>query len=401
MKMQAPIRGVLLIAVLVPFLFACSAAKQEAPWQTVQAGEYTGGSDMLEALDTGGYRVSGWSRAIMSAPDFPVSTDERDVPLYLVEPEELGLAVAYPMANIVKAAGDLGYAKAPRDTAPLLRMMWHDQPNDHSAVVISDPLSHPDDDHEYVLSAERALNGDEWIVAYKYTAGLEDIFSNVDTFVFTKPADTSDEAETNDPVTAQTLSAVSGLVFPGDSSVTTSFGSTNGAVPVTLGRDGVFLFSSGITGKFITLSAADDENQFPILPFLNVQKNGDTAVGLLAEQDDLFLVAAFGTRKAFFGISGGYYKRVSAFDANAGHRNLFVRFSQQRADGAGILTEAGGTAVGFTAQKTFQLRSALFVTPTLTADRFLGGSAVTEIGSAHISPSDWDLTAMLNIAVAL
>ena len=189
------------------------------------------------------------------------------------------------------------------------------------------------------------------------------------------------------------------MVFPGTTKVQGTFvkktTTAPSAVPntITLGvtHHGTFAqsgFSAGVPTGIPT-----QEGFSPIL----VGTPGNNALGMAYKDTTLFASVTYGDRPAFFGLVYGY-RGTGSLDASVGHQNLFVRYSKQWSIGNGALELAEGTALGITAQRQVVLHEHLTLHGSVTADRFMGGTAQTTFGTVGIAPSAWVERANVSLA---
>ena len=183
------------------------------------------------------------------------------------------------------------------------------------------------------------------------------------------------------------------LVFPGDARVSGTFVPASGK-PVVLATRArsAFSFSAGIP-------AFSPENHAPG-PFPVVAGDGERpALGAgIATDGGLFAAASLGSRDGFFGLGGRYgYKGARGVDAEAGHRNLYARFSRQWSSAAPLIREIRGDAVGLTAEYAFRLSPETVATLSAHADRFVGGRADTAFGAVRIEGGRWNRSAEARI----
>ena len=179
--------------------------------------------------------------------------------------------------------------------------------------------------------------------------------------------------------------AMNAMTFPGDAALRAAFEGPNGArVTLATRRPGAFRFSAGPPAPLP--GGAREAGFFPIA----AEDDGASSFGggWLSESG-LFAAAAYGRTGAFFGLGERFgWTGARALDAAAGHRNLFVRVSRQRARGRHV-HEAEGAALGATVRALFALTPALDASVSAHVDRFAGGFARTAFGDVEIAPSPW------------
>ena len=138
------------------------------------------------------------------------------------------------------------------------------------------------------------------------------------------------------------------------------------------------------------------------LSFNFSQPNGDLYAGGLYEHEasNLFASAGFGLRNDFFGLDRRFnYESTLGYEANLGHRDLFFRVSRQIAQGRknGLIKTAEGTAIGFTARRSFDLSKGVRVDAALNLDKFAGGEAQTVFGNVRMNESGWNRTLSVHL----
>ena len=195
-----------------------------------------------------------------------------------------------------------------------------------------------------------------------------------------------DEALDNAVGDAPAPAAMNAMTFPGDTAIRAAFEGPNGArVTLAAFRPGAFRFSAGPPAPLF--GGAREAGFFPI-----AAEGGAASSfggGWLSE-NGLFAAAAYGRTGAFFGLGERFgWRGARTLDAAAGHRNLFVRMSRQRARGRHV-HEAEGAALGATARARFALAPGLDASVSAHADRFAGGSARTAFGAVEIAPGPWN-----------
>ena len=132
------------------------------------------------------------------------------------------------------------------------------------------------------------------------------------------------------------------------------------------------------------------------------QPDGDLYAGGMYEHEasNLFASAGFGIRNDFFGLDERHdYHRTLGYEANIGHRDLFVRISRQVSEGRdnGLIESAQGTAFGLTARQSFPLSEAMRIDTALNLDKFAGGEAKTVFGAVRMGDSGWNRTLSVHL----
>ena len=203
--------------------------------------------------------------------------------------------------------------------------------------------------------------------------------------------------EFNDAVAPLQLNHVT---LPGDAEITSNFAISPDGGSVTFGT--VLTGAFGRTTPNGLAESHGPETRVVAgvgegLSFSFSQPNDDLYAGGLYEHEasNLFASAGFGLRNDFFGLDERYnYDRTLGYEANLGHRDLFFRLSRQIAQGRqnGLIESAEGTAIGFTARRSFDLSKGMRVNAALNLDKFAGGEAKTVFGNLRMDESGWNRT---------
>ena len=208
--------------------------------------------------------------------------------------------------------------------------------------------------------------------------------------------------EFNDAVAPLRLNHV---ILPGNAAIASNFALSSDGEAVT--------FGTVLTGAFgrttPSVSSGFHEHGSPVVAgmgegfsFRLSQPDGDLYAGGVYrhEASNLFASAAVGIRDDFFGLDGRYdYDRMFGYEANVGHRDLFLRASRQLAQGRqnGLIKSAEGTAIGLTARRSFVLSQDTRVGATLNLDKFAGGEARTVFGAVRMGDSGWNRTLSVHL----
>ena len=195
------------------------------------------------------------------------------------------------------------------------------------------------------------------------------------------------------------------VILPGNAAIASNFAISSNGEAVT--------FGTVLTGAFArttpSVLSGFHEHGNPVvagvgegLSFHLSQPDGDLYAGGVYrhEASNLFASAGVGVRDDFFGLDGRYdYDRMLGYEANAGHRDLFLRVSRQLAQGRenGLIKSAEGTAVGLTARRSFALSQETRVGAALNLDKFAGGEARTVFGAVHMDESGWNRTLSVHL----
>ena len=190
------------------------------------------------------------------------------------------------------------------------------------------------------------------------------------------------------------------VTLPGDAEITSNFAISPDGGAVTFGT-----VLTGAFGRTVPNGLAESHGPGARvvagvgegLSFRLSQPNGDLYAGGLYEHEasNLFATAGFGIRNDFFGLDERFnYERTLGYETNLGHRDLFFRVSRQIAQGRenGLIQSAEGTAIGFTARRSFDLSKGMRVDAALDLDKFAGGEAKTVFGDVRMEGSSWNRT---------
>lgn len=208
--------------------------------------------------------------------------------------------------------------------------------------------------------------------------------------------------EFNDAVAPLRLNHV---ILPGNAAIVSNFALSSDGEAVT--------FGTVLTGAFRrttpSMSSGFHEPGSPVvagvgegLSFHLSQPDGDLYAGGVYRHatSNLFASAGVGIRDDFFGLDRRYdYDRMLGYEANVGHRDLFLRVSRQLAQGRenGLIKSAEGTAIGLTARRAFALSQGTRVGATLNLDKFVGGEARTVFGAVQMDGSGWNRTLSVHL----
>ena len=195
------------------------------------------------------------------------------------------------------------------------------------------------------------------------------------------------------------------VTLPGNAAVASNFAISSDSEAVT--------FGTVLTGAFgrttPSVLSGFHEPGSPVVAgvgegfsFRLSQPDGDLYAGGVYRHgpSNLFASAGVGIRDDFFGLDGRYdYDRMLGYEANVGHRDVFLRVSRQLAQGRenGLIESAEGTAVGLTARRSFALSQDTRVGATLNLDKFTGGEARTVFGAVHMGESGWNRTLSVHL----
>lgn len=207
----------------------------------------------------------------------------------------------------------------------------------------------------------------------------------------------SDSGEFNGAVSPLHLHHVT---LPGDAEITSRFAISPGGDAVTFGTT----LAGAFTGTAPSLLTGHPGGETPVVAWqeegialqLTRPGGGLRASGVYRHRpSNLFASAGVGVRRDFFGLGLTHgYERTFAYEASAGHRDLFLRASRQTTQGAknGLIRWAEGAAVGFTAQHSIPLPAGTRLGAALHLDQFSGGGAATVFGAVRMQKSGWNRT---------
>ena len=207
----------------------------------------------------------------------------------------------------------------------------------------------------------------------------------------------SDSGEFDDAVAPLQLNHVT---LPGAAEITSRFAISPGGDAVTFGTTlaGAFTGTAPglVTGHPGGESAVVAWQEDGLALQLERPGGGLRASGMYRHQpSNLFASAGVGFRRDFFGLDRRHgYERAIAYEASAGHRDLFLRVSRQTAHGMknGLVRWAEGAAVGFTAHRSIPLTAGTRLGAAFHLDRFTGGEAATVFGPVRMQRSGWNRT---------
>lgn len=207
----------------------------------------------------------------------------------------------------------------------------------------------------------------------------------------------SDSGEFNDAVAPLQLNHVT---LPGDAAIVSRF---------AISPDGeAVAFGTTLAGAFTRTAPSpltgSHEGRTPVVAWaaggltLRLSRpDGDLYAGGVYEHhpSNLFASAGVGVRRDFFGLDHRHgYDQILGYEANAGHRDVFVQVSRQQAQGTknSLVRSAEGVAIGFTARRSFPLSAGTHIEAALHLDKFTGGKAATVFGGVHMEESGWNRT---------
>ncbi len=133
----------------------------------IPKGLYRSGSTLLTALDHFGYKVSEWSRQILSNPAFPVEKEEGETEVVFVTADDLGLQAGFTGSDVIAATLAAGYTLLPPETGPQERLIYPDQPDNEVVLIVSIPVYNPITKQTYLffVAREDGVSPGRWITA--------------------------------------------------------------------------------------------------------------------------------------------------------------------------------------------------------------------------------------------
>ena len=196
------------------------------------------------------------------------------------------------------------------------------------------------------------------------------------------------------------------VTLPGNAAISSSFAVSPQGERITLGT-----VVEGTFGRTAPVVPADFRAAPPVVVAglgrglsLRLSRPGcDLHAGGLYEHEPsrLFAAAGVGIRDDFFGLGARHdYDETIAYEAGAGHRDLFFRVSRQWTEGRGkgLIESAQGTAIGVTARRSFAVSESTRVEAALALDKFAGGEARTVFGAVRMAESGWNRTVSVRLA---
>jgi len=131
-------------------------------WRTVRIGTYSSMEEFLQALSSGGFRISPSAADILKKT--PLAQAETEIELVLVNPRNLGFTERPRRDEIYNRAQELGLDLLPAEVGPQLRLQYADQLRDELLMIGMDPIA---DSGRYLREfyVERDEQG-HWLGAY-------------------------------------------------------------------------------------------------------------------------------------------------------------------------------------------------------------------------------------------
>ena len=162
-----------------------------------------------------------------------------------------------------------------------------------------------------------------------------------------------------------------------------SGGSTSTTIdgtPVSLSGREISLSFAGSMAPHVPVN--EEETTGLSLAFIPTGEESFVLVGM-QRMGEMFASVGGGVREDFFGFSEGHGQVVDS-RVEAGHENVFVRFSEQRSRGGDLIKSARARSMGFTAQTDVSLTEDTTLNLAAHTDRFLGGEATIPFGDVKL-----------------
>lgn len=134
----------------------------------VPNGLYRAGTTLIIAMEHFGYKVSNFSRQILSNFAFPVERDEGETEVVFIRSTDLGLQPGkYTGSDAIAAVTAAGYTLLPPETAPQSRLLYPDQPSPEVILFVGTPVHNPADSKNYLffLGREDHNAPGKWLTA--------------------------------------------------------------------------------------------------------------------------------------------------------------------------------------------------------------------------------------------
>ncbi|MDF0521273.1 hypothetical protein P0R31_28925 [Bradyrhizobium yuanmingense] len=118
-----------------------SSAADVSVWKTIRIGTFTDTSSLRRAMSAIGCGVGNSADEILARPAFTLSRKNADVELVTVSVAELGFQGEASLRAIYLRAQELGFALAPPEIAPQLRLQYLDQPIGEFLIIGMEPIA--------------------------------------------------------------------------------------------------------------------------------------------------------------------------------------------------------------------------------------------------------------------
>ncbi|WP_371930084.1 hypothetical protein [Bradyrhizobium sp. CCGUVB1N3] len=111
-------------------------------WKTIAVGTFADKFTLTGALEAVGCSVGNLAGEVLASPVFSLSVTKTNADLFAVFVAELGfLTDTAPLGDIYARARQLGFAFAPAEVAPQLRLQYFDQPVGEFLIIGMEPIS--------------------------------------------------------------------------------------------------------------------------------------------------------------------------------------------------------------------------------------------------------------------
>ncbi|MEY9880375.1 DUF1127 domain-containing protein [Bradyrhizobium sp. USDA 329] len=117
-----------------------SSAADVLVWKTIRMGTFTDTLALRNALSAIGCGVGNSAAEILARPAFTLNHGQAEVALVAVSVAELGFQDAASLREIYLRAQELGFALAPAEIAPQLRLQYLDQPIGEFLTIGMEPI---------------------------------------------------------------------------------------------------------------------------------------------------------------------------------------------------------------------------------------------------------------------
>lgn len=116
-------------------------AAEATVWKTVQVGTFASKRALYQALDDANCAIGDTAVQILIAPEFKLSGQAMKLDLVAISVNELGFGRdKAALKNIYARAQSLGFALAPPEVGPQLRLQYSEQPMGESLKIAMAPL---------------------------------------------------------------------------------------------------------------------------------------------------------------------------------------------------------------------------------------------------------------------
>ena len=130
-------------------------------WRSITLGAYTDLESLRVALGEGGFRMSEWSRDLLTKVSLAPSRTE--INLVLLSGAQLGFSYDPCLREVVESARKRGLEPCPNEVGPLLRMQYPRHPEVGSIHVVMEPIA--DLDGKLCMFTLEQHEDSSWLVA--------------------------------------------------------------------------------------------------------------------------------------------------------------------------------------------------------------------------------------------